>query len=147
MNFCSLLDHSVRPLSDFWVNDLHCIILFFDFHHLLIAHPVLLSEGKLKKWDTVDEVHKSIDIPEAPKKNGTIPPPGHIPLPPPPPPAQGLAGVAALSSLMRSAKHRSGGDSPDSSIYSPGIFSYKMHVYLLLHLTVLEHNYVLLFHR
>ena len=61
-------------------------------------------------------MHKSIDIPEAPKKNGTIPPPGHIPLPPPPPPAQGLAGVAALSSLMR-AKQR---ESPDSSVYSPG---------------------------
>ena len=79
-------------------------------------------KGKLKKWDTVDEVHKSIDIPEAPKKNGSGPP-GHIPLPPPPPPG-GLAGMAALSNLMKpfskSARRAGATDSPDSSIYSPG---------------------------
>ena len=80
-----------------------------------------LFKGKLKKWDTVDEVHKSVDIPEAPKKNGSGPP-GHIPLPPPPPPG-GLAGMAALSNLMKpfsKSARRAGADSPDSSVYSPG---------------------------
>lgn len=76
--------------------------------------------GKLKKWDTVDEVHKSIDIPEAPKKNGAAPS-GNIPLPPPPPPG-GLAGMAALSNLMKPFSKTA--PSPDSSIYSPGNFSH-----------------------
>ena len=69
----------------------------------------------------MDEVHKSVDIPEAPKKNGSGPP-GHIPLPPPPPPG-GLAGMAALSNLMKpfsKSARRAGADSPDSSVYSPG---------------------------
>ena len=84
----------------------------------MLTKHVSSSKGKLKKWDTVDEVHKSIDIPEAPKKNGTHHG-SHIPLPPPPPPNQGLAkGVAALSSLMRNAK-QPGQQSPDSSVYSP----------------------------
>ncbi len=78
-----------------------------------------LFEGKLKKWDTVDEVHKSIDIPEAPKKNGSGAP-GNIPLPPPPPPG-GLAGMAALSNLMKPfSKSAQRAESPDSSVYSPG---------------------------
>lgn len=74
----------------------------------------------------MDEVHKSIDIPEAPKKNA---PPGHIPLPPPPPPAGGVpTGMgAALNSLLKplhiSTTTSAGGkraESPESSAYSPG---------------------------
>ena len=94
-----------------------------------LHHFVSFFQGKLKKWDTVDEVHKSIDIPEAPKKNAPRGGPGgslhhNIPLPPPPPPAGGLAGsMAALSNLMKpfsKSAARRGAESPDSSIYSPG---------------------------
>ena len=69
----------------------------------------------------MDEVHKSVDIPEAPKKDAQGVP-GHIPLPPPPPPG-GLAGVAALSNLMKpfSKATQRGSESPASSVYSPGM--------------------------
>ena len=84
----------------------------------------LSYKGNLKKWDTVDEVHKSVDIPEAPKKDAQGVP-GHIPLPPPPPPG-GLAGVAALSNLMKpfSKATQRGSESPASSVYSPGMNYY-----------------------
>ena len=81
----------------------------------------------MKKWDTVDEVHKSIDIPEAPKKDAQSS--GHIPLPPPPPPGGNLPGVAALSNLMKPfSKSTQRSESPDSSVYSPGtyIFTSKL---------------------
>ena len=86
-----------------------------------------MHKGALKKWDTVDEVHKSVDIPEAPKKDA---PSGHIPLPPPPPPG-GLAGVAALSNLMKpfAKSTQRGTESPDSSVYSPGMLLYKLSIY------------------
>ena len=75
----------------------------------------------MKKWDTVDEVHKSIDIPEAPKKDAQSS--GHIPLPPPPPPGGNLPGVAALSNLMKPfSKSTQRSESPDSSVYSPGTY-------------------------
>ena len=72
----------------------------------------------------MDEVHKSVDIPEAPKKDAQGVP-GHIPLPPPPPPG-GLAGVAALSNLMKpfSKATQRGSESPASSVYSPGMNYY-----------------------
>ena len=80
--------------------------------------------GKLKKWDTVDEVHRTtgLVIPEAPKvggasgkiqvdKNG-------IPLPPPPPPAH----LSKLLHVETAATLNGGeaGGSPVSSFYSPG---------------------------
>ena len=72
----------------------------------------------------MDEVHKSIDIPEAPKKDAQSS--GHIPLPPPPPPG-GLPGVAALSNLMKPfSKSTQRSESPDSSVYSPGIYFFSM---------------------
>ena len=81
-------------------------------------HPY---KGNLKKWDTVDEVNRSVIIPEAPKKDAQGVP-GNIPLPPPPPPG-GLAGVAALSNLMKpfSKATQRGSESPESSVYSPGM--------------------------
>ena len=76
----------------------------------------------MKKWDTVDEVHRTVDIPEAPKVGASGKPKvdkSGIPLPPPPPPAH------LLKQLHVDTKHgkdneREGG-SPVSSFYSPGI--------------------------
>lgn len=75
--------------------------------------------GKLKKWDTVDEVNRSLEIPEAPNRAASQPGKKFskvgIPLPPPPPPE--------FNPLMKSWNQRSksGKDSPDSSFYSPGM--------------------------
>ena len=90
--------------------------------HSLFSTFSLKFVGKLKKWDTVDEVHRTIDIPEAPKVGSSgkmkVDKSG-IPLPPPPPPAH------LLKQLHIQTKNDKGADdngdkSPISSFYSPG---------------------------
>ena len=119
-----LLDDLLIKFYPFFVlkNFPNCTKSLFIIYSFPFLH--LSYKGNLKKWDTVDEVHKSVDIPEAPKKDAQGVP-GHIPLPPPPPPG-GLAGVAALSNLMKpfSKATQRGSESPASSVYSPGMNYY-----------------------
>ena len=106
--------------------------------------------GKLKKWDTVDEVHRTIDIPEAPKvgtsekikvdKSG-------IPLPPPPPPAHLLKHLHVETRNEKDSDARAGG-SPVSSFYSPGkkynTWRFPVFIYELLSVVVnMSVNFVL----
>ena len=80
--------------------------------------------GKLKKWDTVDEVHRTVDIPEAPKVGSSgklkVDKSG-IPLPPPPPSAHLLKElhIDTRNDKSRENNEQAGG-SPISSFYSPG---------------------------
>ena len=79
--------------------------------------------GKLKKWDTVDEVHRTIDIPEAPKvgSSGKIKvDKSGIPLPPPPPPAHLLKQLHVDTKHSKKDNEQQSGGSPISSFYSPG---------------------------
>ena len=79
--------------------------------------------GKLKKWDTVDEVHRTIDIPEAPKvgSSGKIKvDKSGIPLPPPPPPAHLLKQLHVDTKHSKKDNEQHSGGSPISSFYSPG---------------------------
>jgi len=82
----------------------------------LLLHPFPLPyTGKLKKWNTVDEVHRTVDIPEAPhRQSGLTRAP--LPPPPPPPPLQG-----AMRPHGAAADENGEPPSPTgSSFYSPG---------------------------
>ena len=70
----------------------------------------------MKKWDTVVEVHKTLDIPEAPNRSesGKKSSKAGIPLPPPPPPQ--IDGHPALLKAFNKTNR----ESPESSFYSPG---------------------------
>ena len=104
--------------------------------------------GKLKKWDTVQEVHQTTEIPMAPSRKASRP--GEIPLPPPPPPpASGLplramlplpggaaaaaAAAAAASKKKDKKKEKAGSEtssvSSASSPYSPG--QQQQHLFIL----------------
>ena len=79
--------------------------------------------GKLKKWNTVDEVHKTIEIPEAPnRKTGPVIS-GALPPPPPPPPLPGGLKPPPIH-LMKPLHVVTGSEEPpspeSSSFYSPG---------------------------
>ena len=98
--------------------------LFSPSHSLQIC-----KTGKLKKWDTVDEVHRTIEIPEAPKvgdgSSGSGKPRVNktgIPLPPPPP-AHLLKPLHVETSHDKNASKNGG--SPVSSFYSPGNVDFK----------------------
>ena len=86
------------------------------------------SLGKLKKWDTVDEVHRTIDIPEAPKVGASGKPKvdkSGIPLPPPPPPAHLLKQLHVDTKHGKERDEKAGG-SPVSSFYSPGTYKFEL---------------------
>lgn len=106
--------------------------LVFSYHTHLHSHPylnfqhnpALICSGKLKKWNTVDEVHRTVEIPEAPnRKSGPV----NVPLPPPPPPPPLPGGLKPppvhLMKPLRIATDESvGPPSPTtSSFYSPGM--------------------------
>ena len=79
--------------------------------------------GKLKKWNTVDEVHKTMVIPEAPnRKTGPVIS-GALPPPPPPPPLPGGLKPPPIH-LMKPLHVVTGPEEPpspeSSSFYSPG---------------------------
>ena len=124
--FKSLIYQSFK--SQFFLNILKiirfCRLVGCTFVYIYLSTSWSSFVGKLKKWDTVDEVHRTIDIPEAPKvgSSGKIRvDKSGIPLPPPPPPAHLLKQlhVANRNGKDADGNARAGG-SPVSSFYSPG---------------------------
>ncbi len=106
-------------------------LLFSHIHkwhktNLCTIFSQFTNSGKLKKWNTVDEVHRTTatEIPEAPNRksggtvNATLPPP-----PPPPPLPGGLK--PPLIHLMKPLHVVTGSEGPpspgSSSFYSPGM--------------------------
>ena len=76
------------------------------------------------------EVHKTLDIPEAPKKGSKA----GIPLPPPPPPAGQMGMEHGPTHLLKAINRNAGKtESPDSSFYSPGRRGLPYMTSLLLH--------------
>ena len=95
---------------------------------IINLHIYTTTLGKLKKWDTVDEVHRTIDIPEAPKVGASGKPmvdKSGIPLPPPPPPAH-LLKQLHVDTKQEKRDHEKSGGSSVSSFYSPGIVAQKL---------------------
>ena len=84
------------------------------------------NSAKLKKWNTVDEVHRTVEIPEAPNRKSGPAVNTALPPPPPPPPLPGGLKPPPIH-LMKPLHVVTGSEGPpspgSSSFYSPGTLS------------------------